>query len=65
MVSLKNSSIQQKIIAIVMVINLIILLIVLIGLGFKDWQSKRESLTTSLRALSETIGINAGAALPH
>lgn len=63
MVSLKNSSIQQKIIAIVMVINLIILLIVLIGLGFKDWQSKRESLTTSLRALSETIGINAGAAL--
>ncbi len=46
-----------------MVINLLIVLIVLTSLGFKDWQSKRENLTASLRALSETIGINSGAAL--
>ena len=61
--NLQNSSIQQKIIAIVMVISLFILLVVLVGLGFKDWHSKREDLTSSLSALSETVGVNAGAAL--
>jgi len=58
-----NSSIQQKIIAIVMIISLFILLIVLVGLGFKDWHYKRADLTSSLGALSETVGVNAGAAL--
>jgi len=63
MVSLKNSSIQRKIIVIVMVISLFVLLVVLTGLGAKKWQEKRDDLVVSLSAQSRTVGINAGAAL--
>jgi len=63
MVSLKGSSIQKKIIAIVTVISLFTLLIVLIGLSANEWQEKRDDLVVSLSAQSRTVGINAGAAL--
>ncbi|OUR81882.1 hypothetical protein A9Q82_08730 [Cycloclasticus sp. 46_120_T64] len=63
MVSLKNSSIQRKIIAIVMLISVCILLILLITLGINEWQEKREDLVVSLSAQSRTAAVNAGAAL--
>ena len=63
MVSLKNSSIQRKIIAIVMLISFCILLILLITLGINEWQEKREDLVVSLSAQSRTAAVNAGAAL--
>jgi len=63
MVSLKNSSIKHKIIAMVMLISMMVLGVLLIALGINEWQEKRDDLVVSLGAQSRTAGINAGAAL--
>ncbi|MBL4783336.1 MAG: response regulator [Porticoccaceae bacterium] len=60
---LRNFSIAQKIIAIVMLISLSVLLILVMFYGYFSWHSNRQNFSDSLSVLGKTIGVNSSAAL--
>ncbi|MBQ0720771.1 MAG: response regulator [Gammaproteobacteria bacterium] len=63
MAYLKNLSIAQKIIAIVMFISLGVLLSLAIIFGYFSLQTNQQNFSDSLVVLSKTIGVNARAAI--
>ena len=63
MTYLKNLSIAQKIIAIVMFISLGVLLSLAIIYGYFSLQTNQKNFSDSLLVLSKTIGVNATAAI--
>ena len=63
MTSLRNLSIAQKIIAIVMLISLGVLLSLAIIFGYFSLQTNQKNFSDSLLVLSKTIGVNATAAI--
>lgn len=63
MIRIKNLSISQKIIAIVMLISFGVLLSLTIVYSYFSWQANRQSFADSLSVLGKTIGVNASATL--